>query len=302
MFTVKNCRKMNNKLVICWTFVLVMFLSNKNNAQYSDLGVGLGMTTYWGDMNAPSFVTNYFGNSGLGFQAHGRYMKGNRLALRGSFVYGRINGDDSRSNQDWQLQRNLNFRSHLTELAVMGELYILPFSTEPGSNFFAPYLTAGVAAFWFDPKTTYQGREVRLQPLGTEGQGMPGRPAKYSRNSFALPFGLGAKFILTETINLGFEVVIRRSFTDYIDDLSSVYINYDDLSRSNGTLAANLSNRMNEFLGQADPVTLPTGSIRGGAQVDDYYVTTMLTLNFVFTDSKGRKRMGSNDVKCPTFR
>lgn len=293
---------MKNKLMVYWTFLIVLCFNNKNNAQYSDLGVGLGMTTYWGDMNVPTFATNYFGNSGLGFQAHGRYMKGNRMAFRGSFIYGRINGNDSRSNQDWQLQRNLNFRSSLTELAVMGELYILPFNTEPGSNFFAPYLTAGVAAFWFDPKTTYQGREVRLQPLGTEGQGMPGRPGKYARNSFSLPFGLGAKFILTETINLGFEVVVRRTFTDYIDDLSSIYINYDDINRSNGTLAANLSNRINEYFGQPEPLNLPTGSIRGGEKVDDYYVTTMLTLNFVFTDSKGKNRMGGNQVVCPSFR
>lgn len=293
---------MKNKILISWIFVLVMFISNKNNAQYSDLGIGLGLTTYWGDLNAPSFVTNYFGNSGFGIQAHGRFMRGNRMALRGSLIYGRINGDDSRSDLDWQKERNLDFRSHLTEIAVMGEFYILPFSTEPGSRFFAPYLTGGVAAFWFDPKTTYQGREVRLQPLGTEGQGMPGRPEKYARNSLSLPFGAGIKFILTETINLGFEVIVRKTLTDYMDDISSIYINYDDISSSNGTLAADLSNRIDEYLGQPEGTfMIPTGSQRGGASVDDYYMTTMVTLNFVFTDSKGKKRMGGNKVKCPTF-
>lgn len=292
---------MHKKIGICWVLLLVISFTHKINAQYADLGIGLGMTTYWGDINSPVFAINYFGNSGLGIQAHGRYMKGTRLGLRCSLTYGHFSGADSRSDLEWQRKRNLEFKSYLIELAVMAELYLLPFNTTQGSFFFSPYLTAGVSSFWFDPVATYQGREVRLQPLGTEGQGMPGRPNKYARSSFALPFGIGAKFVLSETINLGLEVVVRRSFTDYIDDLSTVYINYDELSRSNGTLAANLSNRMNEFLNQSDPEDLPTGSIRGGATVDDYYVTTMVTFNFVFKDSSGKKRMGGNGIKCPTF-
>lgn len=277
---------------------------NKNNAQYSDIGLGLGMTTYWGDLNSPSFTTNLFKNSGLGVQIHGRYMLGKRLGARASFVYGSFRGNDSNSDQEWQLQRNLSFKSSITELALMGELYILGFSTEPGARFFAPYLTAGIAAFWFDPKTIYQGREIYLQPLGTEGQGLPGRPERYKLNSFSIPFGIGAKFILTETINLGVEVVARRSFTDYIDDVSTIYINYDEHSEARGSsLSADLANRMNEYLGQDEPVQLATGSQRGGAKVDDYYIMTMVTLNFMFTDGKGKRRFAKgNKVECPTFK
>jgi opacity protein-like surface antigen len=294
---------MKNIILFIWITVFSLFVLNKNSAQYSDIGIGLGAATYWGDLNAPSFTSNLFNNSGLAIQLHGRYMLGKRLGARASFVYGRFRGEDRHSDLQWQLQRNLSFKSSIKELAVMGELYILSFDTEPGSRFFAPYLTAGIAAFWFDPKTTYQGREVRLQPLGTEGQGLPGRPDKYKLNGFSIPFGVGSKFILTETINLGVEVVIRRSFTDYIDDLSTVYTNYDELNELSGTLTANLANRMNEYLGQEEPIRLPTGSQRGGAKVDDYYIMTMVTLNFMFTDGKGKRRFAkSNKVVCPTFK
>ncbi len=277
-------------------------LPSKSQAQYSDLGIGLGFTTYWGDLNAPSNMTNLIHNSGLAIEAHGRMMYGERIGLKAAFLYGTINGDDSRSDADWQLKRNLNFSSYLAELSLMGELYILPFSTQPGRFFFAPYLTGGISAFWFNPKTEYQGREVKLQPLGTEGQGMPGRPDKYRLNNISIPVGAGAKFIFTETINMSVEVVMRRSFTDYIDDVSTTYVNYDDLSRANGVLAARLANRMNEYLGQPEPVVLPTGTQRGGEKVPDFYIGTLVSLNFVLTDSKGRKRMGGNKVACPTFK
>ncbi len=293
---------MNRYFTLILSGFFVIFTSTKMNAQYADFGVSLGLTTYWGDLNAPSFTTNYIHNSGLAFGLHGRLMRGERLGIRGSFMYGTINGNDSRSDVQWQLQRNLDFSSYIAELAVMGEFYILPFSTQPGRFFFAPYVTAGVAAFWFNPVTQYQGREVHLQPLGTEGQGMAGRPDKYRLNNISIPMGAGAKFILTETINLGFEVVLRRSFTDYIDDVSTTYVNYDDLSRANGVLSARLSNRFNEYLGQNEPVVVPTGSQRGGEKVPDYYIATMVSLNFVITDSNGRKKLGGNKVSCPTFK
>lgn len=274
---------------------------NKISAQYADFGIGLGMTTYWGDLNAPSFTTNYFNNSGIAAHLTARIMKGERLGLRASYMYGRVNGNDNRSDADWQLRRNLSFKSYISEIAVMGELYILPFSTEPGRFFFAPYLTAGVSALWFNPTTEYQGQKVKLNPLGTEGQGMPGRPDKYSLKTFSIPFGGGAKFIFTENINLGVEVVVRRSFTDYLDDVSTTYVNYDDLSASNGVLAANLGNRMNEYLGIPEPAMVATGTQRGGASVNDYYIATMVTLHYVFKDSFGKKKIGGNKILCPTF-
>lgn len=272
------------------------------NAQYTDFGIGLGTTTYWGDLNKPGFFDNYFGNSGIGIQAHYRVMSGNRLGIRGAFIYGGFKGKDAGSSQDWQNLRNLSFRSYLAELSVMGELYILPFNTEPGSFFIAPYLTAGISTFWFDPKTRFENIDVRLQPLGTEGQGMPGRPEKYSLNSFAIPFGGGLKWTINPSFNIGMELVVRRSFTDYIDDLSTTYVTYDDLSAANGTLAAKLANRMNEYLGQSDPVILPTGTQRGGADVTDYYIVAMITANWTITDSNGKRRLGGNKITCPTFK
>lgn len=270
--------------------------------QYSDLGVGLGFSTYWGDLNNRSFMNNYIYNSGLAIQGSYRYMRGHKLGLRISGIYGSFRGADRRSDLESQKLRNLSFKSRLVELAVMGEYYPLGLNTTPGARFFAPYLTLGAGLFHFDPKTVYRGNEIRLQPLGTEGQGLPGYTEPYSLTQFAIPFGGGIKFILTETLNIGIEVVMRRTFTDYIDDVSTIYLNYDEHTEARGnSLPALVSNRMNEFLGQEEPVQVPTGTKRGGSDVDDYYITTMFTLQFMITDHMGRKRMGPNRVNCPTF-
>lgn len=287
-------------------YIILSFLFTLNTdsvfGQYSDIGVGLGFSTYWGDLNRPSFMNNYIYNSGLAIQGSYRYMKGHRLGLRVAGTYGSFRGADSRSDLDWQRLRNLSFKSHILELAVTGEFYPFKFNTTPGARFFAPYLTLGIGLFNFDPKAIYRGNEIRLQPLGTEGQGLPGYSDKYSLTQLSIPFGGGVKFILTETLNIGIEVVVRRTLTDYIDDVSGTYINYDEHSEARGSsLPAQLANRMNEFIGQAEPVRLETGSQRGGPTVDDYYIMTLFTLNFMITDHRGRKRVGSNKVICPAF-
>jgi len=281
-------------------FAICLF-SGRTQAQYSEFGLGLGFSTYWGDLNAPSVTNNLLNCSGLAIQGHYRRMMGDNLGFRVSLGYGRIRAKDSNSDQEWQKIRNLSFKSPVIDLSLTGEYYPFGFNPEPGYSIIAPYISAGLSAFRFDPSTEYQGNSIRLQPLGTEGQGLPGFPAKYSLTNFGLAFGGGTKIILTETLNIGLEVLMRRTFTDYMDDISTIYVNYDDLSAGNGTLAANLSNRMNEYLGQEEPVQLATGSVRGSAKVKDYYMFSMVSLNFILTDRKGKKRFGKSKVVCPTF-
>ena len=76
------------KNVLSGLMLAVVLLVNpvKNYAQYSDFGLGLGFTTYWGDLNVPSFTTNLIHNSGLAIEAHGRIMRGERLGLKASFL------------------------------------------------------------------------------------------------------------------------------------------------------------------------------------------------------------------------
>ena len=287
------------KIIISISFVV--FFSGRLSSQYTEIGFGAGLANYWGDLNAPDFPTN-ISNGRFAVQLTGRYIYKKYLGLRANLVLGRLTGDDRKSTIEWQRQRNLNFQSPLTELSLMGEFYIFGYETYEGSSVFSPYLTAGIAAFRFDPRTKFQGNIVRLQPLGTEGQGMAGFGNKYSLINGAITFGAGAKFKLSDRFNVSAEVVGRRAFTDYIDDVSTTYVSYEDMIQpdGNGMLAARLGNRMNEYFGQEEPLDIPTGAQRGGKSVRDYYFISTISVNVMLSDGKSG-RSGRGGVKCPTF-
>lgn len=270
-----------------------------SKAQYLEYGVGLGGVVYWGDMNTPDFGTN-MSNMNFAVQGMAKLNFSKYLALKTNLLYGQLSGDDSKSFIDWQKQRNLDFKSPVLELALLGEFHVFGYNFGE-ENPLSPYITAGVSAFYFNPSTTYDGQKVELQPLGTEGQGMPGFGKKYNRLAIAIPFGAGAKFQLSETTNISLDILARKTFTDYIDDLSTTYVAYDELAAGNGELAANLGNRIGEYFGQDEPVDVPTGQKRGGSTVDDYFLTGMITLTFKLNKNVqlfGRHRSRTD---CPKF-
>lgn len=270
-----------------------------SNAQYLEYGVGVGGTVYWGDMNAPDFGTN-ISNLNLAVQGMAKLNFTKYLAVKANLLYGQLSGDDSKSFLAWQKQRNLDFTSPLLELAVLGEFHVFGYNFGE-ENPLSPYITAGVSGFYFNPSTVYQGQKVELQPLGTEGQGLPGFGKKYNRIALAIPFGAGAKFQLNETMNLSIDILARKTFTDYIDDVSTNYVAYDELAAGNGELAANLGNRIGEFFGQDEPVIVPTGEQRGGSTVSDYFLTGMVTLTFKLNRNVQLFGRHKSRTDCPKF-
>ena len=60
-----------------------------------------------------------------------------------------------------------------------------------------------------------------LQPLGTEGQYSSQYPEKdpYQLIQFAIPVGIGFKVSLSEKFSMAIEYGLRKTFTDYIDDV-----------------------------------------------------------------------------------
>lgn len=268
-------------------------------AQYLEYGFGIGGAAYWGDLNAPDFGSN-MSNSNLAVQAMAKLNFSRYVAIKANLLYGKLSGDDANSFLEWQKQRNLNFNSPLIELTLLGELHLFGYNFGE-ENPLSPYIAVGVGGFYFNPKTQYQGVTHELQPLGTEGQGMSGFPSKYNRMSIAIPFGAGVKFKVNDRVNFSIDILARRTFTDYIDDVSTTYVSYDELAAGNGELAANLGNRIGEYLGQAEPVFVETGAQRGGSNVKDYYFTGMFTLTFKL--NKNVQLFGSHKHRtdCPKF-
>ncbi len=240
----KSTYNKSNKITHQMKTFIVLFLillSFNLRAQYGEAGVITGVTNYLGDLVPPR--TFFLGTS---FSVGGVYQYNftNRISIRGNVLYGQLRGDDNNSNYDsGRRQRNLDFKTDLFEISVVGQVNILPF--QPTSTFrpITPYGFLGFAVFHFNPYTNYLGEKTFLQPLGTEGQGIDGYPEKYKLWEIAIPMGLGVKFCLHPRVNLSVELGMRKTFTDYIDDVSGDYVNLQTLRQNSGLLTAELSNR-----------------------------------------------------------
>ncbi len=269
---------MKNGLVL---FLLLSGLAL--NAQNLEAGLLLGGSNYRGDLseNSQRIILSETGGSAGAFL---RWNVHRFVSLRLGFQFAQVGGTDANARDEAIRTRNLSFRSNIFEGMLGVEWNILGYQPYNLQSGFSPYLFGGVALFGYNPVTDYQGSVVRLQPLGTEGQGMPGRPEAYKKSSLAFPVGIGFKYALNDKLNIGLELGVRLTKTDYIDDVSTTYVDLQDLAAANGELAAALSSRTGELQG-GEPVNFPTGAPRGDDQTRDLYFIGGVFISYNFLDN-----------------
>lgn len=220
---------------------LSYFAQNQNFRSRSDLGVFVGGGYYVGDLNE----LKHFNNSNLSLGGIFRYNLNSRVSLRANFTYTTLEADDADATNPVLVNRNLSFKSEIYEFATGIEFNYLPYHTGHSKYKISPYFFVEMGFFNMNPKTNYQGNWIELQTLGTEGQGTElSSKDFYSKTQFCLPLGVGCKFSLAKNISLNLEYGLRKTFTDYIDDVGSGrYIDRNALSEINGPLVGELSNR-----------------------------------------------------------
>ncbi|SEJ55023.1 hypothetical protein SAMN04487995_5237 [Dyadobacter koreensis] len=219
---------------------------------YSSAGFGIGTSSYYGDM--ASYTTPLRSTFGMmRWSITGNYTRHftPRLAARASFTYARIVGDDYEMNKkdptNIRFPRNLSFRNDLKEFAVVGIYKLTPdnrsYDRRPQ---FGAYLFGGIAAVAHNPKAKDEvtGDWVKLQSLGTEGQGQPGYAKPYSLIQMAIPIGIGVRYKINDRFDIGAELGFRFTFTDYLDDVSGVYA--DPSVFQPGSTGEKFSNRSRE--------------------------------------------------------
>lgn len=255
-------------------FLLFVFFQTINIfAQRNELGIFLGTSYYTGDLNPGGQF--FLPKPALGFLY--RYNINPRFAYKLNVYYGTVQGADSLSaaNKD----RNLSFKSPVLELSNQIELNFIKYVPGNPDYAFTPYIFTGFTVFYFDPMAKYQGKWQSLEPLGTEGQGTSAYPArhKYSRTNFAIPFGAGLKYNLSRGVTIGLEWGLRKTFTDYLDDVSTTYADPLVLSRENTPLAAALGDR--SISGNIDAKN-NTGLQRGNSGTKDWYSFAGIFITF----------------------
>ena len=256
-------------------------------SQNLHLNLSVGAANYYGDLQSKRYTFKQ-AKAALGIGLS--YELSDKLVARAGFTFAKVTGDD-KLNPQTQV-RNLNFTSSIAEVQIGAEYYLL----NPYENSIAPYVFAGIAAFRFNPYTIdTSGTKFYLQPLSTEGQGFYQNRKPYNLSQFALPFGAGAKLALSENISVGIEVGLRKLFTDYLDDVSTTYIDPNLLITNRGPKSFELAFRENEL---KTLNTYPLGDIRGGQKYKDWYYFTMFTASFRLGNAD--KNGGKSKVGCPT--
>lgn len=279
--------------------LLVHYLPAQSS--YLEIGGRLGGSNYLGDLTPSSFLTS-IGETGVHTGVFARYHLSDDLALRGGLNFGLIGAHDSRSLDldGARRRRNLSFRSYIAEVEIGAQYNLLPYRPLHLKKRFSPYFFLGISVFRFNPQTYYEGKWYNLQPMGTEGQGLPGYHRKYRLTQFAVPFGFAIKYAITDNLNITAEYGFRKTFTDYLDDTSGRYPDLEELAQEHGELASELSWRTDELFPDAEPPR--PGTQRGDPEDLDWYIFTGVSLSYNFIYSsvyRPRKRGRKGGSKCP---
>jgi hypothetical protein len=263
---------------------MLVLLAHVGQAQYSEIGFHGGSAYYIGDLNPYTHFTHFPKGGG------GAYIRTNltdRHAFRFNFLYTAVEAHDAVSDDAWRRNRNLHFRSDIMEFSVLLEINFLSYEVGDKQRPYTPYVFGGLAYFRMNPKAQYNDRWVELHPLGTEGQLAPGADNKYRLGQFAVPFGMGFKMNISGRISMSIEYGIRKLFTDYLDDVSTVYANPDVLISSSGPAAAEMADRT---LVPQKPDGTNVGMTRGTPDTNDWYAYSNISISI---------RLGPTRIKCP---
>jgi opacity protein-like surface antigen len=272
------------KKIYC-LFILIS-ISISSYSQNLHLNLFAGVANYKGDLQYNSSSGKQFTlrqpRPAVGIGAE--YEITDKLFLRGGFTLGKINADDKKGYPD-QVARNLNFTSPITDVMLGGGYYFFNLN----EYLLSPYVFAGIAFFHFNPYTyDTSNQKVYLQPLSTEGQGFVAGREVYKLSQFSIPFGGGVKMSLTENIRMGVEVGIRKTFTDFLDDVSGTYVDENLLLTNRSQQAVDLAFRGYEVKSGTPYPAASTA--RGTSITNDWYYFTGFTFSYrLGSDGGGRK-------------
>ncbi len=256
-----------------------------------------GFANYQGELQESPYT---FSQSKAALSLGGRIELLDKVFLRGLATYGHISASDKYSSNSFRRARNLDFTSKIYDASatIVYEVFNL------SEKRYTPYVFAGVSLFHFSPYTYDSSGTMRwLASFRTEGQGLPQYPDRkiYKLNQLSLPFGAGIKFAVNKNVAIGWEFRFNKTFTDYLDDVSTTYADYNILITGNqGIKSAELAYRGGELKGGSQ--TYPAaGTKRGNPKTKDWYYFSGLTLTYTLfpKENMSGKRGSLRSLDCP---
>ena len=294
---------------------------NKIRMQYIprypiELGFHIGTTQFLGDLGGteaigqPFITDTNFASTRPSIGIFGRYNMGGHFSFRVEMSYLSLSGNDKsagkkfsatqHSDKDgwFRYYRNLHFQAHAFELT--NSCQVIPYNfkltgnryTKAKQNVISPYGILGIGFLVFNPQAKYNDTWVDLQPLSTEGQGLvKGRPNPYSLIQFVIPVGFGVQWEHNHDWLLSLEINHRFTFTDYLDDVSTDYVDPSVFEKNFNSEKAALAASVARRSAEGDPsniygyITAPNEQ-RGDPKNNDAYYTITIRLSFYLKKSR----------------
>jgi len=308
------------KAAMCFTTVSVLFTQtmfaqnfkkgNEWKKYRREVFIGFGAANFLGDLGGLDKIGTDLSPVDLELQQTGisavfgyKYKLAKWFNVVSAFKYLRVRGDDQLTAEKYRNNRNLNFKSNIFELTFRMEFVYMhnsvgnrygiknTFGKRMKTNSFDLTAFVGAGGFYFNPKgRSSNGTWHKLKPLHTEGQGLPGGPKQYKNYSVCIPFGFAYRYYVQRNWSIGIEISYMKTFTDYIDDVSTFYYDPKELKASYGELSAKMADPNK---GQIDGFSSPAADGKPAQRGDvdkDSYLTLQLTTGYIIKQNKYRRK------------
>jgi hypothetical protein len=288
-----------------------------------EVGIGVGPMIFLGDLGGSAGIGKTFikdvdlpltkVSKGIYLNIYPTEWLGFRLA--GNLGY--LQGDDAQAPdkggaERFRRKRNLKFESKLSEAYAAIELYPTVFfeQYEGLAHKLRPYVVGGAGIFHFNPKGEYiepggAKRMVELKPLRLEGQGMAEYPDRkeYSLTQMELLLGGGLKYYLSDGMYVGFEILHRKTFTDYIDDVSTTYIDPALFNTYHTADQIPIARQMmfRENLYNPAVNRVYTNEQRGDPTENDSFFSGILRFGWRLNGANTPNGRAKRQLKCPVY-
>ncbi len=304
------------KVLFTFSFLLLLvsvsLQAQTRKLRKDEIVFGIGGTGFMGELGG----ANKIGSNGPrdfdfksvrpSFDFGYRYRISDRWAIKTSGFYGIVYGNDKFTKEKFRNNRNLNFRSHIGELSTQLDFFFM--TNQTGQRYklkvhgqknirFSGYLFAGIGGFYFNPQTKFTNKLegttkwYNLKDYSTEGQGIIPTRKKYKNFALCIPFGVGFSYGWSKYWSVGLEYGFRKTFTDYIDDCSTTYVDkriYGSNSDFNSYLSQEFSNPSPTKDDIDNPLYASTqaGQQRGDPKKKDAYMFIMCNISYKIHTNK----------------